>query len=152
MVNDEKLDKVLNIIVRLADVMETTLNEVKASNRSRWIVLLSMVSILAVFSSIGFVILNKMYVIMDQLEHTQVATATTSSRLDDLIDLAKTTASSPQIEQKLQRLQSRRAGSPQNLIKALSIYRPRLILEAAEQIKMSADSNSDGGTDGHQGY
>lgn len=152
MSSEEKLEKVLKIIVRLADVMETTLNEVKASNRSRWIVLLSMVGILAVFSGMGIVILNKMFLIMDQLENTQVAHAETSSRLDDLIELAKKNASTPQMEQKLRRLQSRRAGSPRNLIKALSIYRPELILEAAEQIRMPTDSNSDGGTDGRESH
>lgn len=150
--NEEKLDKVLEVIVRLAGVMETTLHEVKASNRSRWIILFSMVGMLLIFGGVTYVVLDKIYAIIDQQEASQVALATEAGRLDELIDLAKKNASTPQMEQKLQRLQSRRVATPKNLIKALSVYRPELILEAAKQIRPPADSNSDGGTDGRESH
>lgn len=70
-----------------------------------------------------------------------------------IIELMKTNSSSKRMKDKLNRLQMRKAPTPENVIRAMSTYNPKLILEEADRLKNgSSDSNTDGDNDGYQGH
>lgn len=146
--SEEKLDRVLSIIVRLADVMETTLQEVKASNRSRWIILFSMLAMAALFTGMAWVGLNRMSNIADRMEETQAGMAMESARFNELIKLIRAHTKSKKMKEKLMRLQLHQPPTPENVIRALATYNPKLIIEEADRLKNGVDSETDSGTDG----
>ena len=110
-----KLDKVIKLLTSLLDPMACTLKEIKASNRSRRIVVLSMIIIaVAMLYSV-----YKITVLTDRMTKIQADAALYGNQTNKLLDLAITTASTPETVEKLKDIKASGDPTPENIVSAV---------------------------------
>lgn len=135
----DKLEKVASLIEQMTNPIEAMLKEIKASNRSRWIMMLAMISIVAMVAIGSFWVVEQLGDLSDQVAQIQQAQIVDSGRLTLLVDEAEATASTPKIREKLQQIQQMGTHSPENLVRAVAVLSPEIVLEAARSLESSTD-------------
>lgn len=106
--------------------MACTLKEIKASNRSRWIILLTMVVLTGVVSYVSIVAMDRVVMVADKMTELQARNVVVSYQLDKLIDLAKKTASSGEVEDELVKIKKLGTPSPKNLVNAMKAMQKKM--------------------------
>ena len=139
---EEKLEKLLELLRKLTDPMARVLEEIKASNRSRWIVLTSMAAVVAVMAFIQFIVMDRMAKMADQIESSQSTLVMLMAQSHDLIDYMAKGAKTPEQKAAVAEIQTLYGKSPANLIKAAAQFAPEAILEAARDIEVRDGASS----------
>jgi hypothetical protein len=138
---EEKLEKIAELLRKLTDPMACVLKEIKASNRSRWIVLLGMASIVVVMASIQFVVMDRMNRMADQIEQSQGVLIMQMAQGQDLIDYVARSAKTPEQRAAVAEIRNLYGKSPATLIKAAAQFAPEAILEAARDLEVKDGSS-----------
>lgn len=133
---DEKLDKIAGLLDKVTGPMACVLKEIKASNRSRWIVLLSMASMVAVVAVMMWITLAQMRLLMDRMEMTQGALISLTVQSHQMIDFADKVAKTPDQKNRVESMRRLHGQKPSDIIKAAAQFAPEAILEAAREIEV----------------
>lgn len=146
---DKKLVRIAALISQMTDPIQAVLIEIRASNRSRWIVMMAMLAMVVMVSFLFVKSLDKIGDLTSKLSDIQATSVMERGRLNRLISLAERTASTPRIQKELQDLQMAKFPTAENIVKAVAISNPEVILREADKLRMEVSSGTDSSQDPH---
>lgn len=140
---DDRLDKIVGLLSKIMEPMASVLKEIKASNRSRWIVLTSMLLIVMVVAGLMWVMMQQMMVLMDRVETTQNSLVSQSIQVQQLVEFASRTARTPEQKKYVRSIRHGQLRSPAELIKAAAPFAPETVMELARELEKKDGSTQE---------
>jgi len=142
---DDRLEKIAELLGKLTGPMACVLKELKASNRSRWIVMLSMAAIVMVTATMMWAVMRQMSDLMDRMETTQGALIGQMVQVQQLVEFADKTAKTPDQKNRVENMKKLYGQTPVDLIRAAAQFAPEAVLEVARGLEVK-----DGGSTGKE--